>query len=86
MIKCICYGNDSWPQYDGRGTLQNIIGRFSDEDFLYGLDENSSNHFLAKLYLLRNDEKKMMEYVNKLPVRMKYEFLRILSPLDWFEW
>ena len=59
-----------------------IIGRFSDEDFLYGLDENSSNHFLAKLYLLRNDEKKMMEYVNKLPVRMKYEFLRILSPLD----
>ena len=59
-----------------------IIGRFSDEDFLYGLDENSSNHFFAKLYLLRNDEKKMMEYVNKLPVRMKYEFLRILSPLD----
>ena len=59
-----------------------IIGRFFDEDFLYGLDENSSNHFLAKLYLLRNDEKKMMEYVNKLPVRMKYEFLRILSPLD----
>ena len=59
-----------------------IIGRFSDEDFLYALDENSSNHFFAKLYLLRNDEKKMMEYVNKLPVRMKYEFLRILSPLD----
>lgn len=59
-----------------------IIGRFSDEDFLYGLDENSSNLFLAELYLLRNDEKKMMEYVNKLPAHMKYDFLRMLSPLD----
>ena len=59
-----------------------VIGRCSDENFLYGLDEASSNHFLAKLYLLRNDEKKMMEYVNKLPARMKYEFLSILSPLD----
>ena len=59
-----------------------IIGWFSDEDFLYGLDENSSNHLLAKLYLLRNDEKKMMEYVNKLPVNMKYEFMKLISPLD----
>lgn len=48
-----------------------LIGTRSDEKFLYCLDEDSSNHFLAKLYLLRNDEKKMMEYVNKLPVNMK---------------
>lgn len=59
-----------------------IIGRFSDEDFLYGLDENSSNLFLAELYHLRGNEEKMMEYVNKLPNYMKYDFLRMLSPLD----
>lgn len=59
-----------------------IIGKCSDEKFLYCLDEDSSNHFLAKLYLLRNDEKKMMEYVNKLPVNMKYEFMELISPLD----
>lgn len=59
-----------------------LIGTCSDEKFLYCLDEDSSNHFLAKLYLLRNDEKKMMEYVNKLPVNMKYEFMKLISPLD----
>lgn len=59
-----------------------LIGTCSDEKFLYCLDEDSSNHFLAKLYLLRNDEKKMMEYVNKLPVNMKYEFMELISPLD----
>lgn len=59
-----------------------LIGTCSDEKFLYYLDEDSSNHFLAKLYLLRNDEKKMMEYVNKLPVNMKYEFMKLISPLD----
>ncbi len=59
-----------------------LIGTRSDEKFLYCLDEDSSNHFLAKLYLLRNDEKKMMEYVNKLPVNMKYEFMELISPLD----
>lgn len=59
-----------------------LIGTCSDEKFLYCLDEDSSNHFLAKLYLLRNDEKKMMEYVNKLPVNMKYKFMKLISPLD----
>lgn len=59
-----------------------LIGTCSDEKFLYCLDKDSSNHFLAKLYLLRNDEKKMMEYVNKLPVNMKYEFMKLISPLD----
>lgn len=59
-----------------------LIGKCSDEKFLYCLDEDSSNHFLAKLYLLRNDEKKMMEYVNKLPIHMKYEFMELISPLD----
>ena len=59
-----------------------LIGKRSDERFLHCLDENSSNLFLAELYLLRNDEKKMMEYVNKLPAHMKYDFLRVLSPLD----
>ena len=59
-----------------------LIGTCSDEKFLYCLDEDSSNHFLAKLYLLRNDEKKKMEYVNKLPVNMKYEFMKLISPLD----
>lgn len=59
-----------------------LIGTCSDEKFLYCLDEDSSNHFLSKLYLLRNDEKKMMEYVNKLPVNMKYEFMKLISPLD----
>ena len=59
-----------------------LIGTCSDEKFLYCLDEDSSNHFLAKLYLLRNDEKKMMDYVNKLPVNMKYEFMKLISPLD----
>ena len=37
-----------------------LIGTRSDERFLHCLDENSSNLFLAELYLLRNDEKKMI--------------------------
>lgn len=59
-----------------------VIGRCSDDDFLHCLDEDSSNHFLAKLYHLRGNEEKMMEYVNKLPNYMKYDFLRLLSPFD----
>lgn len=59
-----------------------LIGVCSDERFLHCLDEDSSNHYLAELYHLRGNEEKMMEYVNKLPNYMKYDFLRILSPLD----
>ena len=59
-----------------------LIGMRSDERFLHCLDENSSNLFLAELYHLRGNEEKMMEYVNKLPNYMKYDFLRLLSPLD----
>ena len=59
-----------------------LIGMCSDERFLHCLDEDSSNHYLAELYHLRGNEEKMMEYVNKLPNYMKYDFLRLLSPLD----
>lgn len=59
-----------------------LIGMRSDERFLHCLDENSSRLFLAELYHLRGNEEKMMEYVNKLPNYMKYDFLRLLSPLD----
>ena len=59
-----------------------LIGNMTKERFLTGLDENSSNVLLAELYRLRENEKKMMEYVNKLPNHMKYDFLRIISPLD----
>lgn len=59
-----------------------LIGMCSDERFLHCLDEDSSNHYLAELYHLRGNKEKMMEYVNKLPNYMKYDFLRLLSPLD----
>lgn len=59
-----------------------IIGDMTKEWYLKVLDEVSSNLLIAKLYLLRGDEKKKMEYVNKLPVRMKYDFLRMYGPYD----
>lgn len=59
-----------------------IIGDMTKERYLKVLDEVSSNLLIAKLYLLRGDEKKKMEYVNKLPVRMKYDFLRMYGPYD----
>lgn len=59
-----------------------IIGDMTKERYLKVLDEVSSNLLIAKLYLLRGDEKKKMEYVNKLPVRMKHDFLRMYGPYD----
>lgn len=59
-----------------------VIGGMSKERFFKCLDEDSSNYFLAKLFYIRKNEKKMMEYLKKLPLYMKTDFLRIISPLD----
>lgn len=63
-----------------------VIGGMSKERFFKCLDkchdEDSSNYFLAKLFYIRKNEKKMMEYLNRLPLYMKTDFLRMISPLD----
>lgn len=59
-----------------------LIGKKSDERYLNCLDENSSNLHIAKLCSMRGDIKKMMEYANKLPVRLKSDFLRMYGPRD----
>ena len=51
-------------------------------EFLRGLDKDTSNGFLARLYLFSGDKERMMVYANKLPENMKQDFLYLLSPYD----
>ena len=59
-----------------------LIGTMSEKEFLRGLDKDTSNGFLARLYLFRGDKERMMVYANKLPENMKQVFLYLLSPYD----
>lgn len=59
-----------------------LIGTMSEKEFFRGLDKDTSNGFLARLYLFRGNKERMMAYANKLPENMKQDFLYLLSPYD----